>query len=295
MSADIHQKNVFPFRDLIKNKKIFSLLLAFFVILLIESLSFLSFGFSSRFVMAFLIILLLAFGWKVIWEGAKSILRLDFSDINLLMTVAILGAVYLGQIEEALIIVVLFSLGEALEDYGMTQSKKSLEALVQSAPKTAFLKEKDKELAVEEIEVGDIIAIKPGDTIPMDGDVIVGSSLVNEAMITGEPLPSQKLPNDRVYAGTSNLNGYMEVRVAKEAKDSTMGKIVNLTYQSIEKKSRSQRFIEIFAKYYTPTVIVVSVLIVVIPVFFLKQPFNIWFGQAITLLVISCPCALVKR
>jgi Cd2+/Zn2+-exporting ATPase len=127
----------------------------------------------------------------------------------------------------------------------------------------------------------------------MDGIVIYGNSLVDEATITGEPLPRNKYLNDAVYAGTLNGSGYLEVKVTKKSRDNTLSKIIDLTYKSTEKKITSQKFIEKFAKIYTPVVMLAAILLVIIPVVLLKQPFNYWFTQALTLLIISCPCALV--
>jgi len=168
-----------------------------------------------------------------------------------------------------------------------------LKRLVDSTPKTALVKGKENEVSIEDIEIGETVIIKPGDIIPMDGIVIFGNSLVDEATITGEPLPRNKYLNDAVYAGTINGTGYLEVKVTKKAKDNTLSKIIDLTYKASEKKSSSQKFIEKFAKIYTPVVILASILLVIIPVVILKKPFNYWFTQALTLLIISCPCALV--
>ncbi|MCK5567546.1 MAG: cation-translocating P-type ATPase [Actinomycetia bacterium] len=209
------------------------------------------------------------------------------------MTIAIAGALYLRQFEEAVIIVILFSIGESLEEFGIKRSKKALESLVEKTPKTATLKEGNKEVPIEEIDIAQIILVKPGDIIPMDGKVVYGNSLVDESSITGEPLPKNKYRDDPVYAGSINGNGYLEVEVLKKAKDNTLSKIVELTYKATDKKISSQRFIEKFARFYTPTVIGTAILLVIIPVVILKNPFDYWFTQALTLLIISCPCALV--
>ncbi len=240
----------------------------------------------------FLVIIILA-GRKIFLSGLKGLIKLRFSNINFLMTIAIAGALYLRQFEEAVIIVILFSIGESLEEFGIKRSKKALESLVEKTPKTATLKEGNKEVSIEEIDIAQIIVVKPGDIIPMDGKVVYGNSLVDESSITGEPLPKNKYGDDPVYAGTINGNGYLEVEVLKKAKDNTLSKIVELTYRATDKKISSQRFIEKFAKFYTPTIIGAAILLVIIPVVILKNPFNYWFTQALTLLIISCPCALV--
>ena len=240
----------------------------------------------------FLIITILV-GRKIFLSGIRGLIRLRFSNINFLMTIAVAGAFYLRQFEEAVIIVVLFAIGESLEEYGIKKSKKSLESLVEKTPKTAILKKENSEVNIEELRIGDIIIVKPGDMIPMDGNITYGSSLVDESSITGEPIPKNKYESDPVYAGTVNGNGYLEIEITGKVKDNTLSKIIDLTYKAAGKKISSQRFIERFAKFYTPSVIGAAILLVLIPVFILGNPFDYWFNQALTLLIISCPCALV--
>lgn len=243
-------------------------------------------------VVAFLLVAIL-FGREIITKGIRSLLRLQFSDINLLMTIAIAGAFYLGQLEEAAIIIILFSLGEVLEDFGIEQSKSALEGLVRSSPKTALLKDGNAVVPIESVPAGVIVIIHNGDTIPFDGTIASGSSLVDEAAITGEPLPRTKIEGDKVFAGSVVHQGYLEVRVDKPAKDSTLQKILELTFAAAGQKSKSQVFIQKFASIYTPLVIAASIGTVVVPVLFLGKPFDPWLTQALTLLIISCPCALV--
>ncbi len=209
------------------------------------------------------------------------------------MTIAVFGAVYLQQFEEAVIIVVLFALGETLEEFGIERSQTALKNLVEKIPKSAQIKRIEGKVPIESIKIWEVIIVKPGDQIPLDGEVIEGNSLVDEAAITGEPLPRSKYIGDIVYAGTINGQGYLEVKVTKEAKDTTLAKIIELTYKSSEKKSVSQKFIEKFARVYTPSIALISLLLIVIPVVFMGKSFHVWFAQALTLLIISCPCALV--
>lgn len=233
------------------------------------------------------------FGRDVIIGGLQSLVRLKFSNINLLMTVATFGAVYLGELEEAVIIIVLFAVSEALEEFGITRSQTALEELVEKAPKTALLKGQETKTPIEKIALNDIVVVKPGDYIPLDGVVIKGESLVDESSITGEPLPKNKYEGELVYAGTLNSQGYLEIKVTKISKDTTLAKIVDLTFQAAERKSQAAKFIEKFASYYTPGVLVVAALLTLIPVVFLAQPFAPWFVQSLTILLIACPCALV--
>ncbi len=233
------------------------------------------------------------FGRTVIIGGLQSLLRLNFSNINLLMTVAAFGAVYLGELEEAVVIIVLFAMSEALEEFGIERSQNALEELVEKSPKTAQLKGANEKTPIEQIRLDDIVVIKPGDYIPLDGIVVTGESLVDESTITGEPLPKNKYQGELVFAGTLNSQGYLEIKVTKTSKNTTLAKIVDLTFQSAESKSQSAKFIEKFARLYTPAIMGIAVLLTVVPVIGFAQPFNTWFVQSLTLLLIACPCALV--
>jgi Cd2+/Zn2+-exporting ATPase len=279
--------------DLFSIRQFRWLITALAVIAPIEVYSLLGFRLPLWFGIPFFAAIAYFFGRSLFRSGLGSFLRLDFSNINLLMTIAIGGAVYLRHFEEASIIIVLFSLGEVLEEYGIAKSQTALKDLMEKTPKTAQRKGEAERVPVEEIQIGDLIIVKPGDQIPLDGEVIEGNSLVDEAAITGEPLPRSKRVGDPVYAGTLNGPGYFEARVTKAAKDSTLARIIDLTYQAAERKSHAQKFIEKFAKIYTPLVVFTSVFLVLIPVLVLHKPFAPWFIQALTLLIISCPCALV--
>jgi Cd2+/Zn2+-exporting ATPase len=281
------------YKDLLQNRNFRWLLAALAIVAPLEILSLFSLHLPLWVHIPLLTALAFFFGRGLLLSGLRSLLRLDFSNMNLLMTIAIGGAVYLGHWEEAGVIIVLFALGEALEDFGITKSQAALQELVEKAPKTAQVKGKAEKVPVETVEVGETVIIKPGDQIPLDGEVIEGNSLVDEAAITGEPLPRSKYPRDPVFAGTINGSGYLEIRVTRQARDTTLSKIIQLTYQSAERKSHSQRFIEKFARYYTPSVVTLSFLLVLVPVALLGKPFDPWFIQALTLLIISCPCALV--
>ena len=280
-------------KELFKNIKFRWLLVVLIIIIPFLVLSYFSIHASLWIELPIFLIIIVIFGRKVFLSAFRSLIKLKLSNINLLMTIAVIGAIYLRQFEEAAIIIVLFALGDNLEEFGIKRSQTALKKLIDSTPKTASVKGKEKEVSIEDIEIGEIIIIKPGDIIPMDGIVIYGNSLVDEATITGEPLPRNKYLNDAVYAGTLNGSGYLEVKVTKKSRDNTLSKIIDLTYKSTEKKITSQKFIEKFAKIYTPVVMLAAILLVIIPVVLLKQPFNYWFTQALTLLIISCPCALV--
>jgi len=278
---------------LLKNKKFRWLLATLLIIAPFEILSFFSIDFPLWIELPLALIIIAVFGREVLLSGIRSLLKLNFANINLLMTIATFGAIYLRHFEEAVIIIVLFALGETLEHFGVKRSQTALRELVERAPKSAQVKGKEEKIPIEDIKVGEVVIIKPGDQIPLDGQVVSGNSMIDEATITGEPLPISKYVGDTVYAGTVNSQGYLEVEVTKQSKDTTLARIIDLTYKSAAKKSVSQRFIEKFARIYTPSIMFASLLLVVIPVVFLGKPFNHWFKQALTLLIISCPCALV--
>ena len=281
------------YKELLKNNKFRWLIATLLVVAPFEVLSFFSIHFPLWVELPLFFAGIIVFGKKVFISGIRSLLKLDFSNINFIMTIATFGAVYLQQFEEAVIIVVLFALGDTLEEFGIESSQTALKEMIEKAPKLAQIKGNEEKVPIENIEIGEVIIIRPGDQIPLDGEVIEGSSLVDEATITGEPIPRNKYIGDFVYAGTVNSQGYLEVKVTKKVKDTTLSKIIELTYESAEKKSVSQKFIEKFAKIYTPLVLFTSLLLILIPVVFLGKPFDPWFTQALTLLIISCPCALV--
>ena len=279
--------------ELLKQPKIRQLALALSVVIPLEILSFFSIHLPAIIEYPLFLGLIYTFGKDVIWGGIQSLLRLRFSNINLLMTVATIGAVYLGELEEAVIIIVLFAVSEALEEFGINKSQHALEALVAKTPKTAQVLGEKARRPVEEISLDEIVVVKPGDYIPLDGLVVKGESLVDESSITGEPLPKTKFIGELVFAGTLNNQGYLEIKVTKTSKDTTLAKIAELTFQAAERKSQITKFIEKFAQIYTPTVFVISLLLTIIPVVLLGQPFQHWFIQSLTILLIACPCALV--
>lgn len=244
----------------------------------------------------FFALIILAIGYRTIWHGLVALSRLNFRSIKLLMVIAVAGAFYLGQYEEAAVVIVLFTLGERLEEYGVAASKSALQELVNRTPKTATVKEElgiTREVELKMIALGDVLIIKPSEMISMDAEVTFGSSSVDESTITGEPLPRDKHSGDQIFAGTLNLQGYLEARVTKLANDSTLAKIINLTFQATKTKAETQKLIEKFSAYYTPAIIVTALLLVSVPVLVFGREFNPWFREALTLLVIACPCALV--
>ena len=239
--------------------------------------------------------IILVIGYRTLLNGLRALFKLKVSNINLLLLIATVGAFYLGEYEEAAVVIVLFTLGERLEQFGIQTSKSALQSLVDRTPKTATVKAEgwNNEVSITQVAVGDILIIKPSDMIALDAEVVKGSSSVDESTITGEPLPKDKHAGSKVFAGTLNMQGYMEARVIKLAADSTLSKIIQTTFAATKTKAETQKFIEKFSAYYTPAAIVIALLMVVIPTLFFGKPFDPWFREALTLLVIACPCALV--
>ncbi len=233
-------------------------------------------------------------GIPVAWAAIRGVAKKKIS-INLLVTLAALGAVYLGEIPEAAIVVLFFSLAEAFESFGESRSRRAVAALLKRAPKKARIKYggEVREVSVESVDIGDIVVIRPGDIIPLDGTVVVGESSVDEATITGESIPKEKYKDEPVFAGTLNQAGYLEVAVTKTAKNSTLQKIVKLIEQAQESRPEMQTFLDKFASFYIPVAIAAAALTVIIPVVFFGQPLDEWFTRGLVLLVLACPDALV--
>lgn len=215
--------------------------------------------------------------------------------IELLITIATLGAFLLGSGGEGALLMVLFYLGEYLEHYSLNKSKSSLVKLVKMTPDTALVKHDDHEheKAVKDVKIGDIVIVKPGDKIPVDGIISKGITSVNQASITGESLAVSKTVGDEVYASTINEEGYIEIEVNKNPDDTIFAKIIDLIKNSEENKAKIDVFIDRFAEIYTPIVVVLALLVAVLPPFFIGGSIADWTYRALTLLVIACPCALV--
>ena len=237
---------------------------------------------------------IIAGGWFTLPKAIGALRRFSL-DMNVLMTVAVVGAACIGQWSEGAAVVFLFALSELLEAFSLGRARRAIQSLMQLAPNVASVKRGNDfvEVPVEEISVGDIIAIKSGSRVPLDGEVVMGQSAINQAPITGESLPVDKKPGDTVFAGTINGEGALEVRVTKLSTDTTLARIINLVEDAQSKKAPSQRFVDVFAKYYTPTVFVVALFVWLIPPLIFSGPWVVWTYRALVLLVIACPCALV--
>lgn len=222
-------------------------------------------------------------------------------NINLLMSIAAIGAIFLGEYLESATVIFLFALGEALEGYTADRARNSLRSLIDLAPREAILLENQREVRVPvtELRIDDRILIKPGERIPMDGLVIAGESSANQAPITGESIPVIKTSGDSVYAGSINGEGALEIRVTQLAEDNTLSRIIKLVEEAQSVRAPSQRMIDRFAHRYTPAVVILAALVAFIPPILFNAPFydtaetHGWLYRALSMLVIACPCALV--
>lgn len=237
---------------------------------------------------------MLAGGWFLLPKAWLAILRLR-PDINLLVVIAVIGAATIGEWVEAATVVFLFGVAEWLEGWADRRAHRATEALLELAPKIALVKRDGAflEVPVAQVAVGETIATKSGMSIPLDGVVTVGESAVNQAPITGESVPVDKKPGDAVFAGTINGEGSLEVRVTSAAGDTTLARIIRVVAEAQEQKAPTQRFVDVFARYYTPTVTAVALLIFLVPPLFLDGEWSVWLYRACVLLIIACPCALV--
>lgn len=277
---------------MLRESKFLWLFFASISIGILEFLALAGMRLPSSIAQPFFFLFIVIVGYQTLWHGLIALATLNFKSINALMVIAVIGAWYLEKYEEAAIVIVLYTLAEKLEDFGIKKSQSALQSLIQKMPKLVFVIGLDQQVPVEEVKAGDMIAIKPSEMIPLDGKVVKGESYVDESTITGEPIPQDKFMGENVYGGTFNKNGYLEVEVTKSIKNTTFAKIQELTHQAAQFKAPTQKYIETFSQYYTPCVIILAFLWVFIPTFILGYPFYDWLERGLALLVIACPCAL---
>jgi Cd2+/Zn2+-exporting ATPase len=230
--------------------------------------------------------------WVVLPKAWFALVRLR-PDMNLLMTVAVLGAISLGEWFEAATVGFLFSLSLALESWSVARARRAVAALMELSPPTARLKETQQEVPAASVSLGTVVSVRPGERIPLDGRVIAGQSHVNQSPITGESVPVSKSPDDEVFAGTINGDGALEIRTTKAAGDTTLANIIRMVGEAQSRRAPSEQWVETFARYYTPLVMLLALLVLIVPPLAFGGAWQVWFYNALVLLVIACPCALV--
>jgi Cd2+/Zn2+-exporting ATPase len=237
---------------------------------------------------------ILSGGWLVARKGYYA-LRNRTLDINVLMTLAVAGAGAIGQWLEGATVIFLFSLANLLESWSMSRARSSIKSLMELAPNLARVRagEEERTVPVEEVRIGDILAVRPGERVPLDGTVIEGSSEVDQSPITGESLPAAKARGDEVFGGSINRSGYLEIRVTKHVRDTTLSRIIHSVEEAHSRKAPSQSFVDRFARYYTPAIVVIAALMALLPPLIAGAAWGVWFYRALVLLVVACPCALV--
>ncbi len=233
-------------------------------------------------------------GWFIARKGMAAI-RHGTLDMNFLMTVAVIGALFIDAWDEGAMVVFLFALAQVLEARSMDRARHAVRALMDLAPPMARLVRVDKEftVAVDTVQVGDVFRLRPGEKAPLDGKIIDGISSLNQAPITGESVPVDKSPNDTVYAGSINGQGSLDVRVTHRAADTTLARVIHLIEEAQASRAPAQAFVDRFARIYTPAILVLAILVATLPTLLFGQAFDTWFYRALVLLVIACPCALV--
>ena len=248
-------------------------------------------------------------GWDVLWKALRNIAHGQVFDENFLMALATVGAFFTGEYAEAVFVMLFYQVGELFQDSAVGKSRRSIAALMDIRPEEANLEQPDGSVAVvdpEDVAVGDIIVVKPGERVPLDGVVLEGTSTLDTAALTGESVPRDATVGDSVLSGCINQRGVLRLRVTKPFADSTVSRILDLVENASEKKSRSEQFITRFARYYTPCVVIAAAALFAIPAlllallpaaslpaFLLGTTWSDWLHRALIFLVISCPCALV--
>lgn len=234
-------------------------------------------------------------GYHIARSGLSMLIRGKQLDMNALMTVAAVGAVMIGQYQEGAVVVFLFSLGNTLQGYAFDRARNSIRALMDLSPRQATIIRNGVEnvVPVDDIRIGDLAVVRPGERIPADGIVARGSSTVDQSNITGESIPVYKTVGDEIFAGTMNNHGSIEIRVTKSTRDNTFSRIIRLVEDAQAKKAPSQQLVDRFARYYTPGVIGFALLVAVVPPLLFGQSFYKWIYEGLALLLVACPCALV--
>ena len=247
---------------------------------------------NGLFIISYLVV-----GFEILKKAVRNIFRGKVFDENFLMAVATIGAFAIGEFPEAVAVMLFYQVGELFQSYAVDKSRKSISSLMDIRPDYANIEKDGKieKVDPDEVKIGDIIIVKTGEKIPLDGVVVEGRSSLDTMALTGESVPRVVKTEDEVLSGCINKDGLLKIRVTKEFGESTVSKILDLVENASSKKSKSENFITKFAKYYTPTVVIIAVLLAFIPPIILKDfnAFSVWLYRALSFLVVSCPCALV--
>lgn len=238
----------------------------------------------------------LLIGGKVVLTAIKNIARGQLFDENFLMTVATIGAFSISEYPEAVAVMLFYEIGETIQGYAVNKSRSSISSLMDIRADYAniIIDGKEKKVSPETVKVEDVILVKPGEKVPLDGVVIEGESFIDTSALTGESVPRKIVPNDEILSGGINTSGLLKVKVTKKFGESTVSRILEMVENAASKKADTEKFITKFAKVYTPIVVVLAILIAVIPSIFIKDAlFSTWLYRALVFLVVSCPCALV--
>ncbi len=240
------------------------------------------------------LIAILAGGALVVPKAVRS-LRTFSLDMNVLMTVAVAGAVAIGETAEGAAVVFLFALSELLESWSVGRARRAIQALMQLTPDSALVKRDEAwlEVPATEVQLGETILVKPGQKSALDGEVVSGNSAMDQSPITGESLPVEKTSGDSVFAGSINGEGSLEVRVTKTAGNTTVARIIKMVEEAQQQRAPAQRFVDAFARIYTPAVMILAIVLAIAPPLLFAQPWDVWIYRALVMLVIACPCALV--
>jgi len=242
---------------------------------------------------AMLLAAMLVSGYRVASAGLRSLLSGGIT-IDLLITVTAVGATAIGHLEEGASVVFLFSLAERLEDYASDRARHGIEALMDLRPEVAVVRRSGEEVSVpvEDVLPGEVFVLRPGGRVPLDGVIVEGSSSLDQAAITGESVPVPRGPGEEVYAGTMNVDGFLAVEVNRMAGETMLARIQRLVEEAEESRSPTEAFVDRFSRWYTPSVIMVAVLVATVPPLVLGEPLNLWVYRALVMLVVACPCAL---
>ena len=235
-------------------------------------------------------------GLEIVIKAIKNIFKGNVFDEHFLMAIATIGAIAIGEYPEAVAVMLFYQVGELFQDYAVDKSRKSIASLMDIRPDVAYVSKNGKieKLSPEDVKIGETIVVKPGEKVPLDGKIIEGRSMVDTSALTGESVPVEVNVGDNILSGTINKNGLLTIKVEKEFGESTVSKILDLVENASSRKSKSENFITKFAKYYTPIVVIIAIILAIIPPFvFGLGEFREWLYRALTFLVVSCPCALV--